>query len=59
MAQSTNPRKLREVPPVAEDNVAIPAQDETPVIAPSAPSLPELDAFAAAVERWVEQPVPV
>lgn len=37
MANSSNQRVLREVPPVADDNVAIPAQDEAPV-APQAPA---------------------
>ena len=37
MAQSSNQRVLREVPPVTDDNVAIPAQDEAPV-APQAPA---------------------
>ncbi len=38
MAQSSNSRKLREVPPISEDNVAIPSADEAPIIAPEAPA---------------------
>src|SRR4051812_34779887 len=37
MAQSSNQRVLREVPPVADDNVAIPVQDEAP-LSPEAPA---------------------
>jgi membrane fusion protein (multidrug efflux system) len=37
MAQSTNPRKLREVPVAPlDDDVAIPARDEAPIISPDA-----------------------
>lgn len=38
MAQSSNPRKLREVPPIADDNTSVPSADEAPAIAPAAPA---------------------
>jgi len=57
MAQSSNPRKLREVPPIAEDNIAVPSADEAPAIAPSAPANDAASRPAAPAKRRSRRPL--
>ena len=57
MAQSSNPRMLREVPPVAEDNGAIPAQDEAPIVAPDAPANDVAPKTAAPAKKRSRRPM--